>query len=72
MTAHLSLINNTEQTGLVASPWLSKLPIMKNKSHLFNALLGDNIPHWKENAVVCLCQLITNAETRIQQVLINL
>ena len=72
MTAHLSLINNTEQTGLVASPWLSKLPIMKNKSHLFNALLGDNIPHWKENAVVCLCQLIANAETCVQQVLINL
>ena len=72
VTTHLSLVNDTEQTGMVASPWLSKLPIMKNKSYLFTALLGDNIPHWKENAVVCLCQLITNAETRIQQVLINL
>lgn len=72
VTAHLSLVNDTEQTGMVASPWLSKLPIMKNKSHLFNALSGDNTSHWKENAVVCLCQLIANAEIRIQQVLINL
>ena len=72
VTAHLSLVNDTEQIRLVASPWLSKLLIMKNMIHLFTALLGDNNSRWKENAVLCLCQLIANAETRIQQVLIKL
>jgi hypothetical protein len=72
MTAHLSLINNMEQNRLVTSPWLPKLSIMKSMNHLFNAFTGDNSSRWKENAVLCLCQIITEAETRIQSVLISL
>lgn len=72
MTAHLSLINNFEPTRLVTGPWHSKLSIMKSMNHLLDAFTGDNSSRWKENAVLCLCQIITEAETRIQQVLINL
>jgi len=72
MTAHLSLINNFEQNRLFTSSWLSKLSIMKTMNHVLDAFTGDYSSRWKENAVLCLCQIITVAETRIQQVLIHL
>lgn len=73
MTAHLSLISNFEQNRLFTTgPWHSKLSIMKSMNHLMDAFTGDNSSRWKENAVLCLCQIITEAENRIQQVLINL
>ena len=72
MSTHLSLISTMEQTRLVTSPWFSNLSIMESVSHWFNAFTGDNSSRWKENAVLCLCQIINQAETRIQQVLINL